>query len=205
MPPGDVYQLAAHDHAERPCDLDQQYDLDRPAGPGSLRIGYQRDGRATAIRARRLCLEGRQVLHLLGIHLSQVERTPQPDCPQSDAWQHRLRPILTIATIGTAIDGRWCRDNYIEECSLGFGTKHAHPAPETSRTPGSPMRRRLNRPDPTQRRNYLRSGDLRCDKRVDPSATHEINFRIRVLCGKSVIKLGTSKGEAIVLRRCERR
>ena len=73
LPSGGLHQPAAHHHAERPRGLDQQHDADRPAGTGRVRIGrappYQRHRRTTAIRAWRLCVEGRQIVHLPGIHL----------------------------------------------------------------------------------------------------------------------------------------
>ena len=71
--PGRLHQPAAHHHAERPRDLDQQHDADRPAGPGRLRIRrpppYERHRRATAVRARRVRVERRQVVHLPVLHL----------------------------------------------------------------------------------------------------------------------------------------
>ena len=55
-------QPAAHRDAERPRGRDQQHHADGPAGPGSQRVRrpppHQRHGRAVAVRARRLRLDG---------------------------------------------------------------------------------------------------------------------------------------------------
>ena len=71
--PRRVHQRAPRHHAERPRDLDQQHHADRPAGPGRLGIRrpspLERDRRTAAVRARRLCVEGRQVVHLPVIDL----------------------------------------------------------------------------------------------------------------------------------------
>ncbi len=53
--------------------VDQQHDADGPAGPGCQRVRrpppHQRHGRAVAVRARRLRLCGRQVVHLHVVRL----------------------------------------------------------------------------------------------------------------------------------------
>ena len=86
--PGRLHQRAAHHHAERPRDLDQQHHADRLAGTGGLRVRrsppHQRHGRATAVRARRLRLEGRQVVHLPVVDLREARRAPQPHRAEPD-------------------------------------------------------------------------------------------------------------------------
>ena len=79
---GGLHQRAAHHHAERPRGLDQQHHADRPAGTGGLGIRrsppHQRHRRPAAVRARRLRVERRQVVHLPHVHLRQARRAPQP-------------------------------------------------------------------------------------------------------------------------------
>ena len=66
--PVDHTNLPAQHHGERPGGVDQQHDADRPAGAGGVGIGWaaahQRHGRAVAVRARGLCVGGRQDVHL---------------------------------------------------------------------------------------------------------------------------------------------
>ena len=66
--PGRLHEPAAQHHAERPRRLDQQHDADRPAGPGGVGVGRppppHRHRRPAAVRARRLRLARRQVVHL---------------------------------------------------------------------------------------------------------------------------------------------
>ena len=72
-PAGGRDQPAAHHHAERQCGVDQQHDEHRPHGAGGLRVrrapAHLRHRRPGAVRARGLCLEGRQVLRVPCVHL----------------------------------------------------------------------------------------------------------------------------------------
>ena len=88
-------QPAAHRDAERPRGRDQQHDADGPAGPGRQRVRrpppHQRHGRAVAVRARRLRLEGRQVVHLHVVDLRAPRRAREPHRRRPDARQRRHR------------------------------------------------------------------------------------------------------------------
>ena len=90
---GGIHELAAHHHAERSRGVDPEHHPGRPAGTGRVRVRrpspHQRHGRPAAVRARRLRVEGRQVVHLPFVDLRQARRPPQPDRAGSDGRQRR--------------------------------------------------------------------------------------------------------------------